>query len=197
MHRTDLRLGVREILGRPPLFDPRPASPTPPAGSRGEDDLASCRNNPQGSSMQPPPQPQIQLIQEGPLQPPPAMAATCPRLRGNPRIRASVPPPWHLFLYMPPTARARRHEIAASPCRGCMPPLPSAVWRYGRRHRHQRRRRQRPRRWPEDVAARVGLGPAVSPKRRRHGRIGHHVGEDGGGCDLDSRVLHIYPIRIR
>jgi hypothetical protein len=81
--------------------------------------------------MQPLSQLQIQLIQEGTLQPPPAMAATRPRLRGNPRIRASVPPPRHLFLYMPHNARARRHEIAASPCRRCMPPLPSAVGETG------------------------------------------------------------------
>jgi hypothetical protein len=113
--------------------------------------------------------PYLNLIQKGPLQPQPAMAATRPRRRGNPWIRASAPPPRHLFLYMPPTTRVRRHEIAALPHRRCMPPLPSAVWQDGRHHRC--RRRQRPRRWPKDVTARVGLGPPVSPKRGRHGGI--------------------------
>jgi hypothetical protein len=64
-----------------------------------------------------------------------AMAATRPRRRGNPRIRASAPLPGHLFLYMPPTARFRCHEITTSPRRRYMPPLPSVVWQDGCRHR--------------------------------------------------------------
>jgi hypothetical protein len=83
------------------------------------------------------------------------MVATCPRRRGNPRIHAAATPPWHLFLYVPPTACVRRHKIAASPHRHCMPPSPSAVWRDG----------------PEDVTVRIGLGPSVSPKREQQRRI--------------------------
>jgi hypothetical protein len=172
---------MREILGHPPLFDP---TSSPHAKLEVEEKMilqvAETNHKDQARGRRP------IWSKKGPLQPPPGMVGTHSRRWGNPRIRASAPPPRHLFLYMPPTTRDRRHEIAASPHRQCMPPLPSAVWRDGRHHRHRYRRRQWPRRWPEDVATSVGLGTPVSSKQGLHGRLIGRVGGDGGGWRLRS-----------
>jgi hypothetical protein len=111
-------------------------------------------------------------------------ASAPPRKSSDPRLSAApmAPLPLHAAYHTRPPPRDRRFTLSPlhasfALCRLAIrappsPPMPAA---------------QRPRRWPEDVAARVGLEPPVSPKRGRDGRIGHRVeGMDGGGCDLDE-----------
>jgi hypothetical protein len=134
MHQTDLRLSVREILGRPPLFDPSQQPPRHQPGVKEKmilpvtETARPCQD--QARSRRRNRRPRLDPSQ-GPLQPPPAMAAARPCRRGNPWIRASAPPPQHLLLHMQPTVLVRHHEITASPHRRCMPFF--ALYRLARR----------------------------------------------------------------
>jgi hypothetical protein len=140
MHPIDLRLDVREILGPPPLSDP---SHQPPGHQPEVEEkmVTPVAKQPTSGDTQPP-QPQAQNKSK----PRPAAAAgrhgscvSTPLGRSSdPCLSATTTTP---LLHMLPTARALHHEIAAPPRCRCMPPLPSVVWRGGRR---LRRRCQRP-----------------------------------------------------
>jgi hypothetical protein len=125
MHQTGLRLGVREILGLPPLFDlsqePRRHQPKVeekmvlPVTEVACQDLARSRHShmPRTNPSQDPMQPL-------------AMAAARQRRRGDPRIHASAPPPRYLLptcrqSHAPAAARSPLHLIALA-CLLC--PLP-------------------------------------------------------------------------
>jgi hypothetical protein len=130
MHQTDLCLGMREILGRSPLFDPSQQPPRHQPEVEEKMILQVTKTTHKDQALQLPPQPQITDLRM------PATAAAHhgsyasapPRKSSDPRLSAA---PTTLLPLQPSTACARRHEIVASPRGRCMPPLPSAVWQIG------------------------------------------------------------------
>jgi hypothetical protein len=83
-------------------------------------------------------------------------------------LSATPTAPLHLHAAYRTRPSPRDRYFTSSPLHASF-----ALWhsRDRRRHHRQRRRRQQLRRRPKDVVATVGLGPPVSPKKERHGRI--------------------------